>query len=101
MKPVYFTLTTLLVLLSGGTLHAETLHIPLGQQGNPLIVLPERGQSAASVSAQFGEPLKRHPAVGYPPITRWDYPQFSVYFEYAQVINTVLIHTPQHSPNQP
>ena len=97
MKPLRIALAALVVLLSGGTLHAETLQIPLGQQGNPLIVLPERGQSPASVRVQFGEPLQRHPAVGNPPITRWDYPQFSVYFEHAHVINTVLIHARQHS----
>lgn len=84
-------------LLACSNAHAEILQIPLGQQGNPLIALPERGQSPASVVAQFGEPVQRHTPVGNPPITRWDYPQFSVYFEHAHVINTVLIHARQHS----
>jgi hypothetical protein len=41
------------------------------------------------VTQRFGEPSKRHTAVGQPPITRWDYPGFSVYFEYDRVIDSV------------
>jgi len=31
----------------------------------------------------------RHPTVGKPPITRWDYPSFSVFFEHDRVIHAV------------
>jgi len=34
-------------------------------------------------------PAERHEAVGQPPITRWDYPTFSVYFENDRVIHAV------------
>src|SRR6187551_1366977 len=48
--------------------------------------LPHRGASMASVEADFGAPTQKHAAIGggsanTPPITRWDYPEFSVYFE--------------------
>jgi hypothetical protein len=42
------------------------------------------------VRARFGEPETVHAAVGDPPIIRWDYGQWSVYFEYDLVLFTVL-----------
>jgi hypothetical protein len=42
------------------------------------------------VEAKFGTPAKRYPAVGKPPITRWDYPSFSVYFEFNRVVHSVV-----------
>ncbi|MFA5683491.1 MAG: hypothetical protein WCZ65_10945 [Lysobacteraceae bacterium] len=58
-------------------------------------VLPQRGQPMAQVETQFGTPSRKHAAVGggspqHPPITRWDYPEFSVYFEHSHVVNTVI-----------
>ena len=43
-----------------------------------------------TVEAKFGAPQERHPAVGKPPITRWDYPGFSVFFENEHVIHAVV-----------
>ncbi len=51
---------------------------------------PHRGSTMATVQGRFGEPSNRHATVGNPPITRWDYPQFSVYFEHDRVLHTVL-----------
>ena len=51
--------------------------------------LPDRGQSMASVEARFGVPDSRSAAVGQPPITRWSYPNFTVYFEYDHVVHAV------------
>jgi hypothetical protein len=57
--------------------------------------LPKRGASMAAVEAAFGAPSAQHAPVGggsvhTPPITRWDYPTFSVYFENSHVVNAVL-----------
>lgn len=52
---------------------------------------PNRGSTMATVQGRFGEPVQRHATVGSPPITRWDYPQFSVYFEHDRVLHTVLV----------
>jgi len=52
---------------------------------------PARGSSMAAVQGRFGEPTNRHATVGNPPITRWDYPQFSVYFEHDRVLHAVLV----------
>ncbi len=61
-------------------------------QGRPM---PDRGQLMSQVEAQFGAPVRKHATVGgasrqQPPITRWDYPEFSVYFEYDHVVNAVV-----------
>jgi hypothetical protein len=51
---------------------------------------PTRGTTMNQVEAKFGTPQKRYPAVGKPPITRWDYPSFSVYFEFNRVVHSVV-----------
>ena len=52
---------------------------------------PARGLTMTAVEAKFGAPQTRHEAVGTPPITRWDYAGFSVYFENDRVIDAVAI----------
>jgi hypothetical protein len=43
-----------------------------------------------TVEKKFGAPVTRHPTVGAPPITRWDYAGFSVFFERDRVIDAVV-----------
>jgi hypothetical protein len=71
---------------------AETLST---DTGNPAAVgnRPNRGSSMATVESRYGAPSNRHAAIGSPPISRWDYPQFSVYFEHDRVLHTVLVST--------
>lgn len=52
--------------------------------------LPANGQSKTTVEARHGSPAKQYSAVGEPPITRWDYDKYSVYFEYNLVLFSVL-----------
>ncbi|HTW37091.1 MAG TPA: hypothetical protein VMD49_00815 [Steroidobacteraceae bacterium] len=54
------------------------------------VARPKRGMRMPQVERQFGAPATRHPAVGKPPITRWDYPEFSVFFEHDIVIHSVV-----------
>ncbi len=51
---------------------------------------PARGLSMEKVEAQYGAPSTRAPAVGQPPITRWEYPGFVVYFEHQIVLHAVV-----------
>ena len=51
---------------------------------------PKRGSTRGEVEKHFGAPLTRHPTVGKPPITRWDYSNFSVFFEHDRVIHAVV-----------
>ena len=50
---------------------------------------PARGMSMDKVEAVYGAPSRRDAAVGEPPITRWEYPGFVVYFEHQYVIHAV------------
>jgi hypothetical protein len=50
---------------------------------------PTRGMSQARVEANFGTPQSRVSPVGDPPITRWEYESFVVFFEYDKVIHSV------------
>ncbi len=51
---------------------------------------PVRGMSMDRVRAKFGNPGNELAPVGEPPITRWVYPDFTVYFEHQFVIETVV-----------
>lgn len=50
---------------------------------------PTRGMTQARVEARYGEPQSREQPVGQPPISRWEYGDFIVYFEYDKVIHSV------------
>lgn len=88
----------LLAAFSSGFAVAEQLHMPATDETGPLsrpLVLPHRGQSQATVLREFGEPLQRHAPAGggkpqHPPITRWDYDGYSVFFERSTVIDVVI-----------
>ena len=50
---------------------------------------PVRGMTQARVEESFGAPSSRMEPVGDPPITRWEYASFVVFFEYDRVIHAV------------
>lgn len=52
--------------------------------------LPKNGQTKQAIEARFGSPANKQGAVGDPPISRWDFDQYSVYFEYDLVLYSVL-----------
>ena len=54
------------------------------------VLRPRSGASMSQVSGQFGDPTSVRQAVGEPPITRWIYPGYTVYFEHQHVINVVV-----------
>lgn len=51
---------------------------------------PARGMTMDQVTSKFGAPSDKTPAVGKPPISRWQYPGFIVYFEGEHVIHSVI-----------
>lgn len=81
--------------LCGATpVHADVLLIERSRSAQEMD-LPRRGESMQAVERRFGSPSQKRAPVGgsskaQPPITRWDYPTFSVYFEYSHVVNAVL-----------
>ena len=51
---------------------------------------PARGLTMSEVETRYGAPVERTSVIGQPPITRWEYPSFVVYFEHDRVIHAVL-----------
>jgi len=52
-------------------------------------IMPHRGMTMEQVKQSFGEPKKTIAPVGKPPITRWIYEGFIVYFEDGHVIHSL------------
>jgi hypothetical protein len=72
-----------------GVLPADVLLIEQVRQAEGMAV-PQNGQSKAEVEAAFGAPETTVGPVGDPPITRWTYQRWTVYFEFDHVLFTVL-----------
>ena len=69
-----------------------SMPVPVGQQGGEYSnePRPRSGMSMDQVNNQFGAPGEKYAAVGEPPITRWVYDHYTVYFEHDHVIHSVL-----------
>jgi hypothetical protein len=82
---------TVLALLFGvlGTVNAQTLDMEGVASGSD-DARPSSGMTADSVESKFGAPQAKVAPVGDPPITRWEYKDFVVFFEYDRVIHTVI-----------
>jgi len=71
-----------------GTSSADTLEMD-GMTPDSDSARPSRGMTATSVESRFGAPQAKDAAVGEPPISRWEYKDFVVFFEYDRVIHAV------------
>jgi len=92
MLPLF---TAISLSMAATPLQAETLEMPAStstttQAAGYSVNLPGRGMNMTQVEEKFGPPLEKLPEVGDPPIIRWVYPNYTVYFEYQYVINSVL-----------
>lgn len=101
----YLIPSLLFVILCTQHVIAEVLKIPVGSQPPASAAinttqLPDKGQLMDEVLRKFGEPEQRITPVGNPPITKWEYPDFTVYFEYEHVIHTVIRFTRQNPIEQ-
>ncbi len=78
---------------------AEELQMPvestLPTQDTISLEMPIQGMSKEAVRVKYGEPNEMTPAVGDPPISRWIYGRYTVYFEGNYVIHSV-IHDTRH-----
>jgi hypothetical protein len=76
----------------------QELQVPTPAPGREAVATPVRGTSMAQVEARFGAPTQRYAAVGQPPIARWVYPSFVVFFEYSHVVHAVAVAPPAGTP---
>lgn len=61
--------------------------------------LPHKGMTMKQVARSYGEPKEKLPPVGHPPISRWLYDDYTVYFDHTSVITTVVTgHPPAPAP---
>lgn len=90
-----FSATSLALLLAVGIsapASAEQLQMPAEEPMAPPAAsmdMPIKGMPKAQVREMYGEPNEIKAPVGEPPITRWVYDGFTVYFEYSHVIHSV------------
>lgn len=59
------------------------------------VTVPARGLTMSAVEQSFGKPAEVLAAVGNPPITRWVYPAYTVYFDHQYVIHSVVPRPPK------
>jgi len=98
MRHLIYTLlmpSIVLITLTSTTSHAETIKVPVGQQSrDQQVERPTLGMHQNMVEKHFGAPLSLQEPKGTPPISRWEYEHFVVYFESDHVIHSVIKHRP-------
>ena len=94
MKNLFIRSTLLAFFVSFTPAQADTLLIDVIAESAPNstdgMLRPHRGMDMAAVKQKFGTPSLEHPWVGEPPITRWDFDGYSVFFEHNIVLATVI-----------
>jgi hypothetical protein len=90
-----------LLLAAAFPVFAESLALPASANSSSpgTSELPAKGSLMSAVRARYGEPERTHTPVGgdaprHPPITRWDYAGFSVFFENDHVVDSVRPNAP-------
>ncbi len=76
---------------------AEQIIVPVGSQQGAHVNMPGKGVSMSQVISRYGEPDHKSGPVGQPPISTWEYPTFTVYFEHQHTIHSVVKHVPAPS----
>jgi hypothetical protein len=88
-------LALILGVLPAGPLSADVLLMNSIKQA-PAMEIPGPGMTMESVRARYGDPVTEYPTVSVnggplqPPITRWDYNGYSVFFENNLVVHSVV-----------
>jgi hypothetical protein len=91
MRQQTLMIAVFLIMPLFGSAHAETVAVDNGiAVKDSGLATPTRGMTMTQVAARFGAPESKLPAVGKPPISRWEYPGFVVYFENDYVIHSVV-----------
>ncbi len=95
MRLIFATPFVLIVAFgASGPAGAEELQMPaessLPPQNTISLEMPVQGMSKEAVLVQYGEPNEKIPAVGKPPISRWVYGRYTVYFEGDYVVHSVI-----------
>jgi hypothetical protein len=96
MRPSHISLIAILLAAGSSVASGDEVQMPPAAPDDTVaqpalqMEVPLRGMSMQLVENRFGAPLEKIPAVGQPPISRWVYADYTVYFEHQYVIHTVL-----------
>src|SRR5512132_2175206 len=82
-------------LLFASVVHADTFDVRKNARASARADLPSRGMSMAQVEQRYGAPVDKLPTAGgdaprHPPINRWRYNGYTVYFERNRVLHSVV-----------
>ena len=86
-------LCCLVLLLASWNVAAQTTPTQQGPAASePMIavIVPGNGMNMDQVMQRFGEPKERVGEIGDPPISRWVYENYTVYFEHDLVLHSVI-----------
>lgn len=86
---IYLIPFALVLTLASTAASADTLLLQRVERAKAS-ALPHKGSTMDQIESQYGAPTEKKAAVGQPPISRWMYPAFTVYFERDYVINAVI-----------
>jgi hypothetical protein len=90
MRRISFLFAFIAATLTGAAMAQEQEQTKQSAAATTVPAHPARGATMESVRAKFGTPSQEIPAVGKPPISRWEYPGYVVYFENDRVLHTVI-----------
>ncbi len=73
---------------------ADSVKTPISHQQSQQAqsLLPHTGLSKNEVERLCGHPDRQLKAIAHPPISRWIYADYVVYFEYDHVVHSVIKH---------
>jgi len=89
-----FISSILTLFLAMATLQVNAQVVKTPQSSTQVVVnssMPNRGLSKIQVETRFGPPSSKQGPVGKPSIYRWDFNNYSVFFE-----NNIVIHSVAH-----
>ena len=94
MKRIFWLVAGMAVAGAALPVRADTLLVDRVKR-EAAAPMPSRGLTMAQVESRYGAPVSKSAPVGgeaptHPPITRWSYPDYTVYFEHDHVVHSVL-----------
>ena len=92
MRIFISSILTLFLAMSTLQVNAQVVKTP-GSSAQVVVnsSMPHRGLSKLQVETRFGQPASKEGPVGSPAIYRWNYSNYSVFFE-----NNIVIHSVAH-----
>src|SRR6056297_927873 len=99
-RNTFKSIAVIAFLVTAGTVAADVLLIEEVRERMQRD-LPDNGLTMSQVEQRYGRPNERRAPVGEPPISRWLYDDYSVYFEHDLVIESVLHRGAVLSGNDP